>query len=180
MAKNCFTARSRPLDLTQIYSSQSQSSSSLEHARALFEEAIAEDGNNARAFYDLGLTNLYLSDSEASLKHLRTAVKLDPAYVEARQQLAGELIESGDPDEAIRQLTNVIQLEPGNSQAYSLLSRAYYDKEVWAKSAEAADRSIALSAKNEQAYLWRGAAIRQLAAVDHRTRRQEPAVSESS
>ncbi len=154
------------LDLTQIYSTQSQSSASLEHARALFEEATAEDGNNARAFYDLGLTNLYLSDSDASLKHLRTAVKLDPAYVEARQQLAGELIESGDPDEAIRQLTTVTQLEPDNSQAYSLLSRAYYDKEVWALSVEAANHSIALSPKNEQAYLWRGTAIRQLAAAD--------------
>ncbi len=155
------------VDLTQIYSTQTQTSASLERARTLFEQATDEDSNNARAFYDLGLTNLYLSDSPASLKNLRTAVKLDPAYVGARQQLAGELIESGDPDEAIRQLTTVTLLEPENSQAYSLLSRAYYDKEVWDKSAEAGSRAIALSAKNEQAYLWRGAAVRQLAAADH-------------
>ncbi len=151
-------------DITQIYGARSQNNESFKSAEELFKQAIAEDDRNARAFYDLGLTQLYLSDSEASLKSLTAAVKLDPTYVEARQQLAGQLIESGDPDEAIRQLTEVTRAEPDNAQAYAFLSRSYYDKGIWDRSVEAASRAISLAPKTELAYLWRGAAKREIAA----------------
>jgi tetratricopeptide (TPR) repeat protein len=153
------------LDITQIYDARSQNAESFKKAEPLFQQAVADDDKNARAFYDLGLTQLYLADTESSLKNLTMAVKIDPTYVEARQQLAGQLIESGDPDEAIRQLTEVTRMEPDNAKAYAFLSRAYYDKEVWDRSEEAASKAISLSDQTDLAYLWRGAAKRQIAAA---------------
>jgi tetratricopeptide (TPR) repeat protein len=74
------------------------------------------------------------------------------------------LIESGDPDEAIRQLTDVLRTEPNNDIALSYLSRAYYDKFIWDKSIEAANQAIRINKANEQSYLWKGSALRMLAA----------------
>jgi tetratricopeptide (TPR) repeat protein len=147
-----------------VYAPASQNAHTFEEAAELFRKSLQEDDRNARASYDLGLTLLYLSKNSESLEMLRKAVNLDPTYAEAKDQYAGELIESGDPDEAIRQLTDVLRVEPNNDLALSYLSRAYYDKAVYAKSIEAADRAISVRQQNEQAYLWKGAALRMAAA----------------
>lgn len=147
-----------------VYAPGSQNAASFEKAEHLFEAALKDDPKNARAAYDLGLTLVYLSRWPDSVAALRKAVTIDPTYVEAKLQFSGELIETGDPEEAIRQLTDIIGLEPTNALAYSYLSRAYYDKFVYDKAVDAANKAIALNSKNDQAYLWRGAALRELAA----------------
>jgi len=147
-----------------VYAPGAQNAHTFQQAADLFEKSLREDSNNARAAYDLGLALLYLSKEQESLQMLRKAVTLDPTYVEAKTQYAGELIESGDPDEAIRQLTDVLRVQEKNDMAWSYLSRAYYDKGVLDKSIEAADKAIAARDSNEQAYLWKGAALRMTAA----------------
>lgn len=147
-----------------IYSTVSQNRKTFEQAEQLFSKSLAEDPKNARASYDLGLTLLYLARDAESLAALRQAVTIDATYIEAKTQYAGELIESGDPDEAIRQLTDVLRAEAKNDVALSYLSRAYYDKFVWDKSIAAADQALQIRDQNEQAYLWKGAALRMLAA----------------
>jgi tetratricopeptide (TPR) repeat protein len=146
-----------------VYAPTSQGAKSFEHAEDLFDKSLKDDPQNARAAYDLGLTFLYLDHEAQSLDMLRKAVTLDPTYTEARTQYAGELIESGDPDEAVRQLTDVLRVEPDNDMACSYLARAYYDKGVFDKSLEAAERAITLRQANEQAHLWKGAALRMIA-----------------
>jgi tetratricopeptide (TPR) repeat protein len=147
-----------------VYAPAAQNAHTFEQAADLFQKSLREDANNARSAYDLGLALLYLSKETQSLEMLRKAVTLDPTYVEAKTQYAGELIESGDPDEAIRQLTDVLRVEAKNDMAWSYLSRAYYDKGVLDKSIDAADKAIAARQANEQAYLWKGAALRMTAA----------------
>lgn len=141
-----------------------QTQKTFENASKLFESAVQNDPQNSRAYYDLGLALLYLSQWKESTEALRHAIAIDPTYVEAKMQYSGELIETGDPEEAIRQLTDVIGIEPRNDQAYSYLARAYYDKFVYSKSVECADHAIAINPKNEQAQLMKGAALRELAA----------------
>ncbi|MBV8551433.1 MAG: caspase family protein [Acidobacteriaceae bacterium] len=149
-----------------VYAPRSQTQKSFEEAQSLFRKAVVDDPKDARAFYDLGLTLLYLNRWPESVAALRGATEMDPTYVEAKMQYAGELIESGDPDEAIRQLTDIIALEPKNNDAFAYLSRAYYDKFVYDNSVAAADQALALNSKSDQAYLWKGAALREMAAHD--------------
>jgi tetratricopeptide (TPR) repeat protein len=106
-----------------------------------------------------------LSDDSAMLEAFRRALQIEPTYVEARVQYAGSLIEQGDPDEAIRQLTEALRIESKNDTAFSHLSRAYLDKGVWNRAINAADQAIALNVRNDQAYLWKADALRRLAAT---------------
>jgi tetratricopeptide (TPR) repeat protein len=147
-----------------VYAPGAQNAHTFQQAADLFQKALQEDAKNARAAYDLGLTFVYLSKDQDSLNMLHKAVTIDPTYVEAITQYAGELIESGDPDEAIRQLTDVLRIDPKNDMALSYLSRAYYDKGVLDQSLDAANKALAVRDTNEQAYLWKGAALRLTAA----------------
>jgi tetratricopeptide (TPR) repeat protein len=86
--------------------------------------------------------------------------------VDARLQLAAVLIENGDADAAIRELTEAIRLEPKNDQALSLIARAYWDKGIWDLCVKNADQAIQLNHANDQAHLWKADATRQLGAAD--------------
>ena len=103
----------------------SQKASDLEAARDLFAEAVKEDPKYAKAAYDLALTCQQLSDYDVCAEGVsRRPCELEPDYVEARLAYAGALLDQGDADEAIRQLREVIRLDPGNAWAYSQLSLA--------------------------------------------------------
>ncbi|HEX4749649.1 MAG TPA: caspase family protein [Bryobacteraceae bacterium] len=147
-----------------VYAPGQQNAKTYQEAADLFQKALKEDDRNARAAYDLGLADLYLSKDADSLGMLKKAVTLDPTYVEAKTQYAGQLIESGDPDEAIRQLTDALRMDPKNDLALTYLSRAYYDKGVLDRSVQSADQALAVKPNNAEAYLWKGAALRLTAA----------------
>ncbi len=168
-----YTKRSgfNPLD---IYLPKSQSQADLRRARDLFTQALAEDPHYSQAAYSLGVACQLLSDSSGSMRALKRAIELDPSYVDARTLYGAILIEDGDPDEAIRQLTEVLRLDPQSDLAQSMLARAYWEKEVWDRSLEAADAAIRLNRSNDQACLWRAEALRhQAASLNDRSRRAE-------
>ncbi|SDR88572.1 tetratricopeptide repeat protein [Opitutus sp. GAS368] len=52
-----------------------------------------------------------------AIAHYETAVRLKPDFLEARNNLAGAYYRSGRLDDAIQQLTVVLQLNPGNRNA---------------------------------------------------------------
>ena len=79
-------------------------------------------------------------------------------------QLAAVLLESGDPDAAIRELTDAARLDP-TDELYAMLARAYWDKGVWKDAVEWAGQAIARNESNAQAHLWKADALRQMAAV---------------
>jgi uncharacterized caspase-like protein/tetratricopeptide (TPR) repeat protein len=170
--KLLFTRRSsvNPMNIAPMPRAQSQSD--LKSAHALFSRALNEDGGYSLAAFNLGQVSQLLGDEEGSLKAYRRAVEIDPTYVDAWRQYAAVLIERGDADEAIRQLTEVLRLDASSDEAYALMSRAYWDKGVWTRSVEYADKAIALKATNAQAHLWRADALRQLAAAEPDAARQ--------
>ncbi len=79
-------------------------------------------------------------------------------------QLAAVLLESGDPDAAIRELTDAARLG-ATDELYAMLARAYWDKGVWEDAVEWATEAIARNESNAQAHLWKADALRQMAAA---------------
>ena len=159
-----FSRRSSVNPLNALPVGRSQSREDLENARDLFEAALSEDPDYGKAAYNLGQVQQLLGAPRDSVDAYRTALRIDPSDVPARVQLAAVLLESGDPDSAIRELTEAERLEP-NDELYAMLARAYWDKGVWEQAAEWAAEAIALNPSNAQAHLWQADAQRQMAAA---------------
>jgi len=162
--KLLFTHRStlNPVNVAPIQ--RTQSISDLKKARDLFTRALSEDPTFSRAAFHLGQVNQLLSDERASMEAFKRAIDLDHGYVDARIQYAAVLVENGDTDEAVRQLTEAIRLVPTSDEAYSLMARAFWDKGAWSRCIEAADRALGIRTSNDQAHLWKADALRQIAA----------------
>ena len=166
-----FTRRStlNPLNLLPV--AREQSTEDLERARDLFEEALSVDPGYGKAAYHLGQAHHLLGDYRESQRAYRRALQIDPSDVEARVQLSAVLLESGDPDAAIRELTDAARLEP-TDELYAMLARAYWDKGVWRDAVSWASEAIARNESNAQAHLWKADALRQIAAVTPRGARR--------
>ena len=159
-----FTRRSTLNPLNMLPVAREQSTEDLERARGLFEAALARDPGYAQAAYHLGQVHQLLGDHRASREAYRRALEIDPSDVDARVQLAAVLLESGDPDAAIRELTDAARLE-ASDELYAMLARAYWDKGVWADAVAWATEAIARDESNAQAHLWKADALRQMAAA---------------
>ena len=159
-----FTRRSTVNPLNLLPLARSQTSEDLEEARGLFTAALAEDPRYAKAAYHLGQTLQLLGEHRESRAAYRRALEIDPSDVDARVQLAAVLLESGDPDAAIRELTASARLE-ADDELYAMLARAYWDKGAWPDAARWAGEAIARSDSNAQAHLWRADALRQMGAA---------------
>lgn len=157
------TRRSSLNPLNMLPVARSQSREDLEDARDLFLAALEEDPGHSRAAYQLGQTHHLLGDLRESMDAYRLALRVDPSYVDARVHLAGVLLESGDPDAAIRELTEAARLEL-TGELHAMLARAYWDLGAWEQSAGAAREAIALNDSLAEAHLWKADALRHLAA----------------
>jgi tetratricopeptide (TPR) repeat protein len=156
-----------------------QSEGDLRKARELFQRALAEDPSYTLASFNLGQVHQLLADEEASITAYKHAMSTDATHVESRIQCAAVLIEHGDPDEAIRHLTEVQRLEPSNDEVYSMLARAYWDKAAWTQSIDQAEKAIAIKPQNAQAHLWLADSRRQIAAVEKDRERQRTLYSQA-
>jgi hypothetical protein len=172
--KLLYTRRSSMSLMNLVPMERKQSEDDLRRASGLFERALKEDPTFGLAAYNLGQTHQLLLNYDEAVSYYQKAMTIDPAHIESRTQCAAAMIERGDPDEAIRLLTEAARLDPDNDDLFSMLARAYWDKAAWQLSIDAADRAIALDASNAQAYLWRADSRRQLAAVQSEKNRSRP------
>jgi tetratricopeptide (TPR) repeat protein len=170
--KLLYTQRSSTSLRNLVPANRRQSDDDLKRAADLFTRALARDATFAQAAYNLGQAQQLLQNHEQSVAAFRKAIALDPTHVDARTAYAGALVESGDADEAIRQLTEVRRLEAGNDEALAMLSRAYWDKAAWRQAVEAADEALKIRPSNAQAHLWKADALRQMAAIEKDPARQ--------
>ena len=171
--KLLYTHRStvNPINIAPI--PRAQSESDLKKARGFFVSALREDPNFSRAEFNLGQVNQLLADEPGSLAAYKRAIEIDPGYFDARIQDSAVLIENGDADQAIRQLTEAIRLSPASDEAHALMARAYWDKGIWDRCIEAADKALDSRPSNDQAHLWKADCLRQFAApiaLDERSR----------
>lgn len=163
--KLLFTRRSSMSLMNLVPVQRRQSEADLKKAASLFEKALELDPAFAVAAYHLGQVNQLLLKYDESVASFRRAIAIDQSHVDARIECAAVLIERGDPDEAIRELTEALRLDPEDDVAYSMMARAYWDKAAWSRAVESADQAIKLKPSNAQAHLWRADALRQLAAA---------------
>ena len=87
---------------------------------APLNEAIGIDDRFAEAFYLLGLCLRDIENYKDSLRALETSVRLSPAMVPARQELADLYGRMGRVEDRIGQLEALLGLEPGASRQVSL------------------------------------------------------------
>jgi tetratricopeptide (TPR) repeat protein len=163
--KLLYTRRSSMSLMNLVPVERKQSESDLKKAAALFEQALAADPSYALAAYHLGQANQLLLKYDDSIAAFRRAIEIDPSYVAARVECAAALIERGDPDEAIRELTDALRLDAANDTLYSMMARAYWDKAAWGRAIDSADQALTIKPSNAQAHLWRADSLRQLAAA---------------
>ena len=159
-----FTQRSSMSLMNLVPVARRQSETDLKKAASLFEQALAVDATFGLAAYHLGQVNQLLLNHAVAVAYFRRAIEIDPTHVDARIEGAAVLIEQGDPDAAIRELTEALRLDATDDEAYSMLARAYWDKAAWGRAVENADRAIKIKPSNAQAHLWRADALRHLAA----------------
>jgi tetratricopeptide (TPR) repeat protein len=169
--KLLFTRRSS-LSLANAFGASRQGDDDLKKAQGLFERALTEDPNYVTAAYNLGQAHQLLLEYDEALANFRRAIAIDSTHIDSHTQAAAVLIERGDPDDGIRELLEVLRLDPADDNAYAMLSRAYWDKGAWLQSIEQADRALKINPDNAQANLWRADSLRQLAAAEKDAARQ--------
>ena len=119
-----------------------------------FEAAITLDPKFSAAMVYLGRAQSALYENDKAVASLKAAVDLDPDYQEARSSYAAVLLDSGNLDEAVRQLDVVTRREPTRGWAWYLLSQAYARKDDFADGKTAAENAIRLTPKNAEAHFW--------------------------
>jgi tetratricopeptide (TPR) repeat protein len=71
---------------------------------------------------------------------------------------ATDLLSAGRVDEAVRSLNQQVQSNPGDAQAYHLLSRAYFHLKKWDQAISYGEKAVQLNPNNSNYYMWLGRA----------------------
>jgi tetratricopeptide (TPR) repeat protein len=129
-------------------------------AAALFEQAFQLDPAYSQAAYYLGLTYNALFDEDKAAEYYRKAIAIDPDFLEARADYAGMLLDTGNVDEAIRQINTVLTRQPKHAVALTMLAQADRFKELYPQSIEAAKQAVQIAPKSAEPHLWMADSLR--------------------
>jgi tetratricopeptide (TPR) repeat protein len=121
---------------------------------------LAADPTYSQAAYYLGLTYHALFDYKKAAEYYKMAIAIDPDYVGARAYYAGMLFDTGDVDEAIRQLNAVLQRDPKHVGALTMQAEAYRLKDLYPQSIDAARKAIKLNPAIGEPHLWLADSLR--------------------
>jgi Flp pilus assembly protein TadD len=77
--------------------------------------------SKARGVFADAKAAAHRGDHKGAIKLFEKAIKIDPAFLDARNDLAVELIVSGQPDRAIEELQQLVQLDPHFTMGYTNL-----------------------------------------------------------
>ncbi|HEU0007185.1 MAG TPA: tetratricopeptide repeat protein, partial [Terriglobia bacterium] len=125
-----------------------------------FEKALKLDATYSLAALYLARTYNALYEQDKAEQYFRQAIQIDADYAEARASFAGMLLDTGNVDEAIRQLNTVTGRQPDDAMAHYLLAQAYRMKDLYAESIDAAGKAIRLMPKNAEAHFWLAESLR--------------------
>jgi hypothetical protein len=129
-------------------------------AAELLEKAIEIEPRYAQALLYLARAFNALFEEQKAEKAFRQAIEVDPVYLEARASFAGMLLDTGNMDEAIRQLNFVVQRDHNHGMANYLLAEAFRMKEQYQQSIECARTAIRVSPRNAEAHFWLAESLR--------------------
>jgi lipopolysaccharide biosynthesis regulator YciM len=143
-----------------IWQRSQSSPADLTKAAGLLSSALKEQPDYSQAALQLCRIQQKQDQTVAALKSCKHAVDLDPDFVEARIQTGALLMESGDYQEAVRQLQQAATKDPRDTMAASTLAEALYLADRPKEAEDAANKALALDGSSGQAYLMRGEARR--------------------
>ncbi len=129
-------------------------------AAALFEQALTLQPDLSKAAFYAGLTYSALFDEDKAQQAYQKAIEIDPDYLQARSNYGGMLLDVGNYDEAIRQFNAVLQRDPNQSNALTLLSQAYRLKELYPQSIDSARKAIQLNPHAAEPHMWLADSLR--------------------
>lgn len=91
---------------------------------ALFERALAVTSENWIAHGNLGVALKESGRMSEAIEHYREALRIDPAYINARMNLGDALLSHGRFDEAIGHYREVLRIKPDSTKASNNLASA--------------------------------------------------------
>lgn len=122
-----------------------------DEVRRLLERARREHPKNAEPLTVLGDLDIEMQTYDTAIGHLRAALALAPADVDARDRLALAYKARGDPTNALAQLAKVLARDPKNALAYYLRAQIYSDRKEDARALPDAQKAIELQPQNHPA-----------------------------
>lgn len=114
-------------------------------AKALFEQALAQNGGDARAALDLGIASELLGDLPGAEAAYRRALQAKPDLSQAQNNLGVLLRERGELEEATALLTRAAAAAPDSAAAQQNLALAYEDQGKLEPAAEHYARALELA-----------------------------------
>jgi superkiller protein 3 len=117
-------------------------------AQALFERAIAENADDARAHLDLGITRELQKDTAGATAAYRRAIEIQPDLAEALNNLGVLLRDQGELDEAVALLERAAKANPRSGAAHMNLALALEDKGDLEAAERAYRAALAVDANN--------------------------------
>jgi tetratricopeptide (TPR) repeat protein len=106
-------------------------------AAADFERALSSMQTNALALNFLGVCRLQQGETDAGLKDLQNAVRLDPNYIPARYNLALAQLDRGQGQDAVANLRQVVQSTAAPADSFYQLGLAYMRVSAWGQAEDA-------------------------------------------
>ena len=91
----------------------------------LFTHTAAVTADNSVALTNLGLVAIQKEDYAEAERQLREALRIDPASIDARGNLASMYVKQKKYDAAIRQYMEIDALCPKNSKAFGQMAHAF-------------------------------------------------------
>jgi tetratricopeptide (TPR) repeat protein len=136
-------------------------------AMAEYQRVIKEDpANAAEAHYRIGVLSNMLGNSEGAVQEFRAALQLNPDHTEARKAVAAFHINRGTTarqqhrlDEAVRELQDAVNVDPGSSTAHLELGLAYEESGRLTEAGQEYQAAVTADPKNMTAQLRLGQAL---------------------
>jgi eukaryotic-like serine/threonine-protein kinase len=125
--------RPRSLDIILNKAISLNSLKKFETAKRLLDEIIMADPTNKKALNTRALSEFKLGLDEGGMNDLMAALKIDPGYVMAWNNLGCFYLGLGDYDEAIACFDKSLRIEPRDYDAFLLKDMALVRKEASGK-----------------------------------------------
>jgi tetratricopeptide (TPR) repeat protein len=144
----------------RIWLRSKSSPADLQRAADLYAKALKEDSSHSPSALGLCRILQQQGKTEEALKSCRRAVQLDPDYVEARTMTGVLALETGDAQEAVRQLQTASRQDARNATVQANFAEALYAADRAAEAEAAATAALQIDSALAYAYLIRAEARR--------------------
>lgn len=116
---------------------------------------LAQDGDDAVAWLMLGRVAMTLNDYEMAMQAFDKVLAMDPENVSAKVSYAQSLLVQGDDagmNQAAKLLSQVLQVQPQNIDAISMLALIAYERKDWVEAKSAFELILATMTQSDPRY----------------------------